>query len=245
MQQENTEQVASAMTQMAATITQVAANAEGASESSHRADNSLRTGCQTMEQTHALSQTLVVSAEDSHTLVVALQSSIERIQGFVSVVKGIAEQTNLLALNASIEAARTGEQGRGFAVVADEVRALASRSQDATQEIDTLIESLVNHAENAVQSIQQSRGKVSETSDLIIASKQQMGVVSQALIELNEANTQVATASEQQSVAAEEISRNMIHIRDVGNSVLISADETTMASEGLSAQAVELRRLML
>ncbi|CAM3932413.1 Methyl-accepting chemotaxis protein McpS [Vibrio aerogenes CECT 7868] len=243
-QQQNTEQVATAMTEMAATITQIAASAEGASETSHRADKSLQSGCRTMSQTESLSGSLVESVKTSSFLITDLQKSTEQIQDFVSVVNGIAEQTNLLALNASIEAARAGEQGRGFAVVADEVRALASRSQEATQEIDALIESLVSNAGDAVSSIGQSGDKVSETSGLILSAKEQMDVIAQALTELSDGNTQVAAACEEQSVAAEQISQNMVHIRDVGHSVLMSVDETKRASEDLSIQADDLRVLM-
>ncbi|SHO59345.1 methyl-accepting chemotaxis protein [Vibrio quintilis] len=243
-QQQNTEQVATAMTQMAATITQIAASAEGASETSHRADKSLQNGCQTMSRTESISGILVESVGTSNHLITDLQKSTEKIQDFVSVVNGIAEQTNLLALNASIEAARAGEQGRGFAVVADEVRALASRSQEATQEIDSLIESLVSNAGDAVSSIGQSGERVAETSDLILSAKGQMDVIAQALTELSDGNTQVAAACEEQSVAAEQISQNMVHIRDVGHSVLLSVDETKRASEDLSRQADDLRVLM-
>ncbi|SHF49396.1 methyl-accepting chemotaxis protein [Vibrio gazogenes DSM 21264] len=243
-QQQNTEQVASAMTEMAATITQVAANAEGASSSSRRAEAYVKDGCRIIEETNHLAENLVESAENSQALITNLQSGTTKIQDFVSVVNAIAEQTNLLALNASIEAARAGEQGRGFAVVADEVRVLAARSQEATQEIDSLIESLVSNTDSAVGAIQVSSEQIGQSSVLIQDIRQQMNLIDQALIELNEANVQIATASEQQSVAAEQISRSMVHIRDSGQSVLMSTNETKQASEDLSVQASDLRHLM-
>ncbi len=243
-QQQNTEQVASAMTEMAATITQVAANAEGASSSSQRAEAYVKDGCRMIEETSHLAENLVESAANSQALITNLQSGTTKIQDFVSVVNAIAEQTNLLALNASIEAARAGEQGRGFAVVADEVRVLAARSQEATQEIDSLIESLVSNTDSAVGAIQVSSEQIGQSSVLIQDIRQQMNLIDQALIELNEANVQIATASEQQSVAAEQISRSMVHIRDSGQSVLMSTDETKQASEDLSVQASDLRYLM-
>ncbi|SIO96388.1 methyl-accepting chemotaxis protein [Vibrio spartinae] len=243
-QQQNTEQVASAMTEMAATITQVAANAEDASSSSQRAEAYVKDGCRMIEETSHLAENLVASAEKSQALITNLQAGTTKIQDFVSVVNAIAEQTNLLALNASIEAARAGEQGRGFAVVADEVRVLAARSQEATQEIDALIESLVSNTDSAVGAIQVSGEQIGQSSVLIQDIRQQMGLIDQALIELNEANVQIATASEQQSVAAEQISRSMVHIRDSGKSVLMSTDETKQSSEDLSVQASDLRHLM-
>ncbi|WNJ97528.1 methyl-accepting chemotaxis protein [Vibrio ruber] len=243
-QQQNTEQVASAMTEMAATITEVAANAEEASTSSQRAETYVKDGCRMIEKNRHLAEELVRSAENSQALITNLQSGTTKIQNFVSVVNAIAEQTNLLALNASIEAARAGEQGRGFAVVADEVRVLASRSQKATQEIDSLIESLVDNTDSAVSAIQVSSEQIGQSSILIQEIKQQMNLIDQALVELNESNVQIATASEQQSVAAEQISRSMVHIRDSGQSVLMSTDETKRASEDLSIQASDLRHLM-
>ncbi|WP_197413104.1 methyl-accepting chemotaxis protein [Vibrio sp. MEBiC08052] len=243
-QQQNTEQVASAMTEMAATITQVAANAEEASTSSQRAEICVKDGCRMIEDTNNLAENLVKSAENSQALITNLQSGTTKIQNFVSVVNAIAEQTNLLALNASIEAARAGEQGRGFAVVADEVRVLAARSQEATQEIDSLIESLVDNTDSAVNAIQVSSEQIGQSSILIQDIRQQMNLIDQSLIELNEANVQIATASEQQSVAAEQISRSMVHIRDSGQAVLMSTDETKRASEDLSIQASDLRHLM-
>ncbi|SJN52993.1 Methyl-accepting chemotaxis protein McpS [Vibrio ruber DSM 16370] len=243
-QQQNTEQVASAMTEMAATITEVAANAEEASSSSQRAETYVKDGCRMIEKNRHLAEELVRSAENSQALITNLQSGTTKIQNFVSVVNAIAEQTNLLALNASIEAARAGEQGRGFAVVADEVRVLASRSQKATQEIDSLIESLVDNTDSAVSAIQVSSEQIGQSSILIQDIKQQMNLIDQALVELNESNVQIATASEQQSVAAEQISRSMVHIRDSGQSVLMSTDETKRAGEDLSIQASDLRHLM-
>ncbi|MDW6094122.1 HAMP domain-containing methyl-accepting chemotaxis protein [Vibrio rhizosphaerae] len=243
-QQQNTEQVASAMTEMAATITEVAANAEEASTSSQRAETHVKDGCQMIEETSHLAEKLVKSAENSQALITNLQSGTTKIQNFVSVVNAIAEQTNLLALNASIEAARAGEQGRGFAVVADEVRVLAARSQEATQEIDSLIESLVGNTDSAVSAIQVSGEQIGHSSRLIQDIRQKMNLIERSLIELNEANVQIATASEQQSVAAEQISRSMVHIRDSGQSVMMSTDETKRASEDLSVQASDLRHLM-
>ena len=243
-QQDDTDQVAASMAQMAATITEVASSAESTSYSSGQAENRVKQSCNVVEASEKISQQLVISAQQSSQLIQQLQSSTSKILNFVSVVDAIAGQTNLLALNASIEAARAGEQGRGFAVVADEVRALATRSQTATQEISELIQTLVLDAKSAVDSFSKNEQQINESSLLVNQIKQNLFDISDALTQLSQANTQVATASEEQAVTAEDISERINTIRDSGESVLNSAFETTKASESLSQQANALREAM-
>lgn len=244
VQQENTEQVASAMTEMAATITEVASNADSAAFATSRAETNVKEGCSTIDMTQELSAMLVEQASQSQNMILDLKNSTQKIQDFVKVVDGISEQTNLLALNAAIESARAGEQGRGFAVVADEVRALASRSQQATNEIGNLIEMLVKSSDHAHNAMNQSNEKVHQTSDCIQQARNQLNHIATALAELSESNTQVAAASEEQAVTADQISQNLIGIKDSGERVLQSTEETAMASEGLAVQANALRTLM-
>ncbi|MFB2774145.1 methyl-accepting chemotaxis protein [Shewanella xiamenensis] len=244
-QQEDTDQVATSMTQMAATITEVASSAESASYSSGQAESRVKESCAVVDASEKITQQLVVSAQQSSQLIQQLQASTGKILNFVSVVDAIAGQTNLLALNASIEAARAGEQGRGFAVVADEVRALATRSQTATQEISELIQTLVLDAKSAVDSFGKNELQIKDSSLLVNQIKQNLFEISDALTQLSQANAQVATASEEQAVTAEDISERINTIRDSGESVLSSAFETAKASESLSQQANSLREAML
>lgn len=243
-QQDNTDQVAASMTQMAATITEVASSAETASFSAGQAENRAKESCDVVEASEKITQQLVVSAQHSSQLIQQLQASTGKILNFVSVVDAIAGQTNLLALNASIEAARAGDQGRGFAVVADEVRALATRSQTATQEISELIQTLVVDAKSAVSSFEENERQISESSVLVNQIKQNLFEILDALTQLSQANSQVATASEEQAVTAEDISERINAIRDSGELVLNSAFETAKASESLSQQANSLREGM-
>lgn len=243
-QQDNTDQVAASMTQMAATITEVASSAETASFSAGQAENRAKESCGVVEASEKITQQLVVSAQHSSQLIQQLQASTGKILNFVSVVDAIAGQTNLLALNASIEAARAGDQGRGFAVVADEVRALATRSQTATQEISELIQTLVVDAKSAVSSFEENERQISESSVLVNQIKQNLFEILDALTQLSQANSQVATVSEEQAVTAEDISERINAIRDSGELVLNSAFETAKASESLSQQANSLREGM-
>lgn len=243
-QQNNTEQASSAIHQLSATITQVAHNAQDTLNSSHQAESSIRQGTNTMDRTQQLSEQLVASTDRSRQMIDLLRDSTDKIKDFVTIVGGIAEQTNLLALNAAIEAARAGEQGRGFAVVADEVRALASRSQQATSEIQTLINTLAANASSAVEAIYQSSEQIVETSRQIDEAKQELHHGYQALSQLNDANTQMAAASEQQSTTAEVLSQNVADIRDAGLQVLASTSDTEKASAVLAEQADALRQLM-
>ncbi|EKF9756915.1 HAMP domain-containing protein [Vibrio cholerae] len=243
-QQANTEQVTSAMAQMAITITEVASSAEESSAATARAQENARYSCDVLGKTETVSSQLVANAQQSQQMIVELEASTRQIESFVLVVEGISEQTNLLALNAAIEAARAGEQGRGFAVVADEVRALASRSQQATHEIKGLIQTLVERAQSATKMIDSSDRQIEESFSSITAAKKQLDSINLALLELTSANTQVAAASEEQSVAADEISHNMTDIRDAGETIMLSAQETAQASEELAQQAQGLKLLM-
>ncbi|WP_115719619.1 methyl-accepting chemotaxis protein [Gallaecimonas mangrovi] len=243
-QQQNTEQASSAIHQMSVTISQVAKNAQDTLHSSNQASGAIRQGSHTMDKTQRLSEAAVASTDQSREMIDELRTSTDKIKEFINIVNGIAEQTNLLALNAAIEAARAGEQGRGFAVVADEVRALASRSQDATKEIQELIANLVGNASSAVDVIYQSSEKIMETSRHINLAKDELSSGFEALNNLNDANALMATASEQQSAAADEISRSVVDIRDAGQIVLASTTDTEAACDDLNRQALELKTLM-
>ncbi len=130
----------------------------------------------------------------------------------VEVIRGVSEQTNLLALNAAIEAARAGESGRGFAVVADEVRMLAARTQKSTQEIQSIIEELQAQSGLANDSMQVSLDMLSRNNELAHQANQALVGITESVADINDSNTQVATAAEQQSQVTQDINRNVVNM---------------------------------
>ncbi|MDF9617263.1 methyl-accepting chemotaxis protein [Pseudomonas entomophila] len=235
-QKDETEQVATAMQQMTATVHDVARNAEQAAQAAQAADDKVGSGQQVVRQSMQRIEQLATAAETASNGIDSLSAEIHTIGGVLEVIKSVAEQTNLLALNAAIEAARAGEQGRGFAVVADEVRALARRTQQSTEEIERLVASLRG---NAQQSVAQIRGST-ELVRLAVADALQtesaLGSIAAAVSLIQQMNQQIAAAAEQQSSVAEEISRSVTQIRG-------SADQAALAMEDNARSSVELARL--
>nr|WP_139673205.1 methyl-accepting chemotaxis protein [Pseudomonas sp. F16(2018)] len=235
-QKDETEQVATAMQQMTATVHDVARNAEQAALAAQAADDKVGSGQQVVRQSMQRIEQLALAAETASSGIDSLSAEIHTIGDVLEVIKSVAEQTNLLALNAAIEAARAGEQGRGFAVVADEVRALARRTRQSTEEIERLVASLRG---NAQQSVMQIRGST-ELVRLAVADTLQtesaLGSIAAAVSLIQQMNQQIAAAAEQQSSVAEEISRSVTQIRG-------SADQAALAMEDNARSSVELAQL--
>ena len=235
-QKEETDQVATAMQEMTATVHSVARDAEEAAQAAQSADGKVESGQQVVRQSMQRIERLASAADSASHSIETLSAEIQHIGSVLEVIKSVAEQTNLLALNAAIEAARAGEQGRGFAVVADEVRALAKRTQQSTEEIERLVSSLRANAQSSVTQIQNSGELVKLAVADALQTESALGSIAAAVSLIQQMNQQIAAAAEQQSSVAEEISRSVTQIRS-------SADQSAMAMQGNASSSIELAQL--
>ncbi|VXC56871.1 Methyl-accepting chemotaxis protein McpS [Pseudomonas sp. 8Z] len=235
-QRQETDQVATAMHEMSATVQEVAQNAEQAAHAATAADGEARQGNQVVNQVVAQIERLANEVARSSEAMTGLQKESDKIGSVMDVIKSVAEQTNLLALNAAIEAARAGEAGRGFAVVADEVRGLAQRTQKSTEEIEALIAGLQSGTQQVAATMRASRDITDSSVELSRQAGSSLASITQAVSNIQSMNQQIAAAAEEQSAVAEEISRSVISVRDI-------SEQTAGASEETAASSAELARL--
>lgn len=243
-QRMETDQVATAMNQMAATVQEVARNALNASSAADEANDESERGARVVEEARSAIERLASEVERASAAMEAVAHDSERIGAVLDVIKSVSEQTNLLALNAAIEAARAGEQGRGFAVVADEVRILASRTQQSTAEIEAMIAQLQGDTDTALRVMQESRLQAVESVTSAADAHVALGRITTAVGVIHDMNAQIASAAEQQSAVAEEINRNVININDVSAQVSTASEQTYTASEELARLAEQLQGLV-
>ncbi len=243
-QHEETDQVASAITQMMSTVNETARNASEAATAAQHADIETTAGRDVVTKTVSSINSLAHEIDRVSTVIHRLGDDTENIGKVLDVIKGIAEQTNLLALNAAIEAARAGEQGRGFAVVADEVRTLASRTQQSTREIQEMIERLQSGSKEAVSAMDESRTMAQSTVDQSTKAGESLDVIAGAVSTINTMNTQIATAMVEQNAVAENINKSIVNISQVSDQTAEGSQQTAKASENLSRLAVELQTLL-
>ncbi|RON30479.1 chemotaxis protein [Pseudomonas lini] len=238
------DQVATAVHEMTATAQDVARNATQAAQAASHADQAAAQGMQIVRDTSNSIGVLAVEISKAVGVVQTLAKDSENINAILTAIRGIAEQTNLLALNAAIEAARAGEQGRGFAVVADEVRNLAQKTQKATEEIQTMIQHLQQGTRDVVRVMEDSQNRTDESVQHAAKAAEALETITQAVSVINDMNTQIASAAEEQSAVADDINRNVINIGQVANEVAGGADESSAASADLTKLAEQQRRLI-
>ncbi|GBE10762.1 methyl-accepting chemotaxis protein McpS [bacterium BMS3Abin12] len=244
LQQHETDQVATAINEMSATAQEVARNTAQAAQAAQQADVETRNGKLVATEAITAIDALAGAVGKASGVIHELESESGNIGVVLDVIRGIAEQTNLLALNAAIEAARAGEQGRGFAVVADEVRTLASRTQKSTQEIQEMIERLQAGADNAVHVMDQAGGMAKSGQDQVEKAAESLASIAVAVATINDMNTQVASAAEEQSAVTEEIHRNVVAISQVSTETADGARQSATASQQLARLAAELQELV-
>nr|WP_242470715.1 methyl-accepting chemotaxis protein [Thiocystis violacea] len=236
LQQAETDGVATAINEMTATVEEVARHAAEAARVVHETDREADRGDQLARQTVIAIEALAGEIEQAGQVIARLSDDSREIGAVLDVIRGVAEQTNLLALNAAIEAARAGEMGRGFAVVADEVRTLASRTQASIEDIRDKIERVQSGSAGAVRVIEKSEQRARESVEQAKRASESFQSIGRSITSVNDMNTQIASAAEEQSAVAEEINRN---IHTIGRTV----DQTATGSLHLARASEELARL--
>ena len=238
-----TDQVATAMHEMSATAQEVARHAAEAAGAADAADSAARQGETVMQATIKTITDIRGEISNTSEVIRRLEADSGRIGKVLEVIRGIAEQTNLLALNAAIEAARAGEQGRGFAVVADEVRTLAQRTAESTAEIHQIIDTVQTGAVNAVRAIESGQSRSEEGVTQVTQAGATLQLITSAVEAIRDMNRQIATAAEEQTSVAEDISRNLTEITAIATANQENVQRTESAGQNLHVLSGQLNEV--
>lgn len=234
-QEQVTQQVATAISQMEVTAAEIADNAEMTSKVTTGVNKGAVEGKEVIDESIKSINTLSRNIENTADTISSLATDVDAIASVIDVIQDISEQTNLLALNAAIEAARAGEQGRGFAVVADEVRTLSQRTKQSTEEIAVVIHRLQKGSRNAVNAMELGLDSTNDGAGKILLAGDSFAQISHSVSQMNGMNLQIATATSQQTTVASEVNENVVAIAGL-------AQKTATASHASEARFGEMKR---
>ncbi|BDF93283.1 MULTISPECIES: methyl-accepting chemotaxis protein [Pseudoalteromonas] len=234
---DHTTQAVTAIEELSVTSKSIAVNTAESATASDSMMQLANSGLEASEQTKEAVSHLLGTLNETSDVVDQLQSESSKIETILDVIRNISEQTNLLALNAAIEAARAGEQGRGFAVVADEVRTLAQRSHSSVNEIETMLGQLRSASQNAVTMMADSTRVAAQAEDKMDESNRLLKEIMEMINQVNDQTQQIATAAEEQSAVAADISQNMHTIHTLTDTTADISQQTANTSNSMAEQS--------
>lgn len=243
VQKRELNQLATAMNEMQCTLHEVAANTASTSDNTIQATELSASGKDIVHTTVGNIQSVSTELENTEEVIQKLEQDCVGISLVLDVIRNIADQTNLLALNAAIEAARAGENGRGFAVVADEVRTLAQRTQNSTVEINDIISQLQTRSKDAGIAIVHSCEQMASCVEGAKTAESHITEIAQAIESIADRNTQIASATEEQSAVAEELNRNIINIKDISDGLADDSQQAESAGRTLGTLVDNLKEM--
>ncbi|MCO5786857.1 chemotaxis protein [Pseudomonas sp. G11-1] len=243
-QRDEADMAATAMNQMAVSITEVTRHIQDTASAAQQVNGLSQTGSQQAQNTRQVIERLADTVSHISHSVNSLAAEAQSIQTAADMIRAIAEQTNLLALNAAIEAARAGDQGRGFAVVADEVRALAGKTQVSTEQIQRIIGSLQQVATEAVEIALQGSQEAQTGVQQVVETQEALDGITQAIAQIHVMGEQMAAASNQQADVAEDISRQITNIASVSDQNAELAQRSAQTGRDMETTAQALHTLV-
>ncbi len=243
-QQDHVQQIASTMEELSQSIAEVASAANDSAIAAINSQKVIENNNQRMQMSIDATARVVHAVQSSSKTISELEEELQKIGAITKVIKEIADQTNLLALNAAIEAARAGEQGRGFAVVADEVRKLAERTTSSTSNISAMVQSIHSVTQTAVASMDKAVIEVESGIELTRENVAGLNQIMGASKQVTDGAQHIANASKEQSLASEDVARNLSHITDLVGHNTQAAEEAQTASSALTRTAAELQTMV-